>query len=73
MRGFTSSGQASPLGALFVTTVDQSKGDVTHLLTDGRGVPLAALISGANVPDAAMFSEVLDARRQAWPKMRWGG
>lgn len=26
-----------------------------------RGVPLAALISGANVPDAAMLSKVLDA------------
>ena len=32
-----------------------------HILTDGRGVPIAALISGANVPDAAMISEALDA------------
>ena len=32
-----------------------------HILTDGRGVPIAALISGANKPDASMISDVLDA------------
>ena len=41
---------------------DRAKSGVKrHILTDGRGVPIAALISGANVPDAAMISEVLDA------------
>src|SRR6201999_4575026 len=41
---------------------DRAKSGVKrHILTDGRGVPIAALISGANVPDAAMISDVLDA------------
>jgi transposase len=32
-----------------------------HILTDGRGVPLAALITAANVHDKWMVAEVLDA------------
>jgi putative transposase len=41
---------------------DRAKSGVKrHILTDGRGVPLAALITGANVPDASVISEVLDA------------
>lgn len=41
---------------------DRAKsGAKRHILTDGRGVPIAALISGANVPDATMISEVLAA------------
>ena len=32
-----------------------------HVLTDGRGVPLAALITAANVHDKWMVAEVLDA------------
>lgn len=32
-----------------------------HILTDGRGVPLAALITGANVHDKWMVADVLDA------------
>ncbi len=41
---------------------DRAKSGVKrHILTDGRGVPIGALITGANVPDAAMISQVLDA------------
>lgn len=41
---------------------DRAKSGVKrHILTDARGVPIAALITGANVPDAAMISKVLDA------------
>jgi transposase len=41
---------------------DRAKSGVKrHILTDARGVPIAALITGANVPDAAMINEVLDA------------
>lgn len=32
-----------------------------HILTDGRGVPLSALITGANVHDKWMVAESLDA------------
>jgi len=32
-----------------------------HVLTDGRGVPLAVLITGANVHDKWMVADVLDA------------
>jgi len=32
-----------------------------HVLTDGRGVPLAVLITGANVHDKGMVADVLDA------------
>ena len=32
-----------------------------HILTDARGVPLAAVITGANVHDKWMVGEVLDA------------
>ena len=32
-----------------------------HILTDGRGVPLSALITGANVHDKWMVAQVLDA------------
>ena len=32
-----------------------------HILTDGRGVPLSALITGANVHDKWMVARVLDA------------
>ena len=35
---------------------DRAKSGVKrHILTDGRGMPIAALISGANVLDAAMI------------------
>jgi putative transposase len=32
-----------------------------HVLTDGRGVPLAAVLSGANVHDKWTLAETLDA------------
>ena len=32
-----------------------------HILTDGRGVPISALITGANVHDKWMVAPVLDA------------
>ena len=32
-----------------------------HILTDGRGVPISALITGANVHDKWMVAQVLDA------------
>lgn len=41
---------------------DRAKSGVKrHILTDGRGVPIAAVITGANVPDASVIGEVLDA------------
>ena len=41
---------------------DRAKSGVKrHILTDGRGVPIAALITGANIPDASVIGEVLDA------------
>ena len=32
-----------------------------HILTDGRGVPISALVTGANVHDKWMVAPVLDA------------
>lgn len=32
-----------------------------HLLTEGQGIPLTALLSGANTHDAVLFEPVLDA------------
>jgi transposase len=41
---------------------DRAKSGVKrHILTDARGLPIAALITGANVPDANVIGEVLDA------------
>jgi putative transposase len=37
------------------------KGVKRHILTDGKGIPLAALITGANVHDKWMVGDVLDA------------
>jgi putative transposase len=37
------------------------KGVKRHVLTDGRGVPLSALITGANVHDKWMVGKTLDA------------
>jgi putative transposase len=42
-----------------------------HVLTDGRGVPLAAVLSGANVHDKWTLAETLDSvvlRAGAWPR-----
>lgn len=42
-----------------------------HLLTDGRGVPLAAVLSGANVHDKWTLAETLDSvvlRAGPWPR-----
>lgn len=41
---------------------DRAKsGTKRHILTDGRGVPLAAMLSGANVHDKWMLAPTLDA------------
>jgi len=42
---------------------DRAKsGTKRHVLTDGGGVPLATVITAANVPDMRAMSELLDAR-----------
>ena len=42
---------------------DRAKsGTKRHVLTDGGGLPLAVVITGANVPDMRMLGERLDAR-----------
>ena len=38
-----------------------SKGSKRHLLTDGRGVPLSLIVTGANVNDGKRLDEVLGA------------
>ena len=45
-----------------LTATDRAKlGVKRHVLTDGRGVPLAVRITGANVHDKWMVADVLDA------------
>ena len=54
----------SPKGGDLVgpNPTDRAKlGVKRHILTDGRGVPLAALITGANVHDKWLVGDVLDA------------
>ena len=50
---------------------DRAKSGVKrHILTDGRGVPLAAEITGANLHDKWLVGQMLDAvvlRAPAWP------
>ena len=42
---------------------DRAKsGTKRHVLTDGGGMPLAVVITGANVPDMRMMGALLDAR-----------
>ena len=42
--------------------VDRGKaGTKHHLLVDGRGLPLAAAVSAANVHDSKLFEEVVDS------------
>ena len=42
---------------------DRAKaGTKRHVLTEGGGVPLAVVLSAANVPDMRMMGELLDAR-----------
>jgi len=42
---------------------DRAKsGTKRHVLTDGGGVPLAVVITAANVPDMRVVGELLDAR-----------
>lgn len=56
-------GQGSKRGDLTgPNPTDRAKRGVKrHLLTDGRGVPLSALITGANVHDKRKVADVLDA------------
>jgi len=45
------------------TPTDRAKsGTKRHVLTDGGGVPLAVVITAANVPDMRVVGELLDAR-----------
>jgi putative transposase len=48
---------------------DRAKSGVKrHILTDGRGVPLAAEITGANVHDRWLVAQTLDAVVESgWP------
>ena len=42
-----------------------------HVLTDGRGVPLALTISAANVPDLRMALRTIDSIKQVAPTRRY--
>ena len=54
------SGEQEATGA---NPTDRGKcGTKRHLLTDGRGVPLATVISGANRNDMKQLADLLDAR-----------
>jgi len=59
------SGAAEATGA---NPTDRGKcGTKRHLLTDGRGIPLATVISGANRTDMKKLADLLDARLYASP------
>ncbi len=58
-------GEAEATGA---NPTDRAKcGCKRHLLTEGRGVPLAVVLSGANRPDMKKLAELLDAKVLADP------
>jgi transposase len=46
---------------LSVLTYRGKPGTKRHLVTDRRGIPLAALLTGANVYDSTMLADMLDA------------
>ena len=53
-------GEAEATGA---NPTDRSKcGSKRHLLTEGQGIPLATLLSGANRTDMKKLAELLDAK-----------
>ena len=61
------SGEAEATGA---NPTDRGKcGVKRHLLTDGTGVPLATVLSGANRPDMKKLADLLDARVYAAPAL----
>ena len=49
-------------GAIGKNPTDRAKnGSKRHLLTDGRGAPIALLLTGANVHDVTMAAKLIDA------------
>jgi putative transposase len=56
----TAEGQAQATGA---SPTDRGKsGSKRHLLTDGKGIPLAVVLSGANRHDMKKLADLLDAK-----------
>jgi putative transposase len=56
-------GAAGEVEATGCNSTDRAKGRVKrHLLTDGKGVPLARVLSGANRADMKKLDDLLDAQ-----------
>jgi len=62
-EGATAPKTRTPAAAVGPNPTDRGKdGSKRHMLTDGRGVPLATIVTAANVNDHTALPQLLDAR-----------
>ena len=79
-EGATAPKTRTPAAAVGPNPTDRGKdGSTRHVLTEGRGVPMATIVTAANVNDHTALPELLDARiavapprveRRRWPVER---